>query len=86
MVLYRFMKLFRFTKEKKLSLGVSIRLNVVSIETLDLDTGKKLVSTIEKSWLRSRNLDFVLTPASSPKSLDLRFLANLDSLSRSCKS
>ncbi len=49
MVLYRFMKLFGFTKEKKLSMGVSVRLNVVSIETLDLDTGKKLVSTIEKS-------------------------------------
>ena len=32
----------------KLSLGVSICLDVVSIETLDLDTEKKSVSTAEK--------------------------------------
>jgi hypothetical protein len=31
-----------------LSLGVSICLDVVSIETLDLDTKKKSVSTVEK--------------------------------------
>ncbi len=51
----------------------------------NLDSFKKLVSTIEKSW--SSNLDFVLTPPSSPKSLDrdweirqdLKFLVNLNS-------
>ena len=57
----------------KLTLGVSICLDVVSIETLDLnakkrvsldgrenlDSFKKLVSTIEISWSRSRNLDLV---------------------------
>ncbi len=31
-----------------ISMGVSICLNVVSIETLDRDTGKRLVSTVEK--------------------------------------
>ncbi len=31
-----------------LTLGVSICLDVVSIETLDLDTKKKSVSTVEK--------------------------------------
>ncbi len=31
-----------------ISMGVSICLDVVSIETLDLDTGKRLVSTVEK--------------------------------------
>ncbi len=57
----------------------------------NLDTFKKLVSTIKISRSRSRNLDFVSTPPSSPKSLDrereicrdMKFLANLDSLSRS---
>ena len=33
---------------KKLTLGVSICLDRVSIETLDLDTGRELVSTVEK--------------------------------------
>jgi hypothetical protein len=57
----------------------------------NLNTFKKLVSTIKIYRLRSRNLDFVSTPPSSPKSLDrdreicrdMTFLANLDSLSRS---
>ncbi len=57
----------------------------------NLDTFIKLVSTIEISRSRLRNLDFVSTPPSSPKSLDrdreicrdMKFLANLDSLSRS---
>jgi hypothetical protein len=57
----------------------------------NLDTFKILVSTIEKSRSRSRNLDFVLTPPSSLKSLDrdreicrnMTFLANLNSLSQS---
>ena len=70
-----------------LALGVLICLDRVSIETLDLDTFKKLVLTIE--IFRSTNLDFVSTPPSSPKSLDrdqkicpdMTFLANLDSLS-----
>ncbi len=31
-----------------ISMGVLICLDVVSIETLDLDTGKRLVSTVEK--------------------------------------
>ena len=35
-------------KDKKVRLGVSICLDVVSIETLDLDTEKKSVSTVEK--------------------------------------
>ncbi len=37
----------------------------------NLDTFKKLVSTIKISRSRSRNLDFVSTPPFSPKSLDL---------------
>ncbi len=57
----------------------------------NLDTFKKLVSSIEKSRSRLRNLDFVSTPLFSPKSLDrdweicrdMTFLANLDSLSQS---
>ena len=57
----------------------------------NLDSFKKLVSTIEISRSRSRNLDFVSTRPKSPKSLDrdreicrdMTFLANLDSLSRS---
>ena len=40
----RIFLLFQFC----LSLGVLICLNVISIETLDLDTKKKLVSTVEK--------------------------------------
>ena len=43
-------------------MGVSICLVVVLIETLDLDTEKKLVSTIKISRSRSRNLNFVSTP------------------------
>ncbi len=38
-----------FVAELNLSLGVSICLDVVSIETLDLDTEKKSVSTVSKS-------------------------------------
>jgi len=57
----------------------------------NLDSFKKLVSTIEISRSRSRNLDFVSTRPKSPKSLDrdreirrdLKFSAFLDSLSRS---
>ena len=57
----------------------------------NLDSVKKLVSTIEISRSRSRYLDFVSTTMSRPKSLDrdretrrdMTFLANLDSLSRS---
>jgi hypothetical protein len=59
---------FRFAanleKVENLSLGVSICLDVVSIETLNSDTGKKKVltvekiSTISKSWSQqSRSLD-----------------------------
>jgi hypothetical protein len=64
----------------------------VSLDSLEnLDSFKKLVSTIEKSGSRSRNLNFVTTPPSSPKSLDrdqeicrdLKILINLDSLSQS---
>ncbi len=58
-------------------------------EKTDLNTFNILVSTIENSRSRLRNLDFVLTPPSSLKSLDrdweicrdMTFLANLDSLS-----
>jgi hypothetical protein len=57
----------------------------------NLDSFKKLVSTMEISRSRLRNLDFVSTRPKSPKSLDrdqeisqdMTFLANLDSLSRS---
>ena len=57
----------------------------------NLDTFKKLVSTNEISQSKLRNLNFVLTPPSSPKSLDrdqeicwdMTFLENLDSLSQS---
>jgi hypothetical protein len=57
----------------------------------NLNTFKKLVSTIKISRSRLRNLNFVCTPSSSPKSLnrdreicqDMTFLANLDSLSQS---
>jgi hypothetical protein len=41
------------------TLGISICLNVVSIETLDLDAKKGSVLTIEISWSRSRNLNLV---------------------------
>ncbi len=80
------------------TLGVSICLDVVLIETLDLDVVKEWVSTVEKistaskskSW-RSRYLNFVSTSMSRPKNLDqdrefcqdLKILAFLDSLSRS---
>ncbi len=37
------------------SLEVSICLDVVSIKSLDLDTGKKLVSTVEKIWTLSKS-------------------------------
>ncbi len=62
----------------------------VSLDGLEnLNNFKKLVLRIKKSWSRSRNLNLVLTPPSSPKSndqdqeisWDLKFLANLDSLS-----
>ena len=57
----------------------------------NLDSFKQLVSTIEISRSRLRNLDFVSTRPKSPKSLDrdreicrdMTFLANLNSLSRS---
>jgi hypothetical protein len=71
-------------------LDLSRRQKSISLDVMDnLDGFQKLVSTIEIS--RSRNLDFVSTPPSSPKSLDrdreicrdMTFLANLDSLSRS---
>ncbi len=43
----------------------------VSLDSREnLDSFKKLVSTIEISRLRSRNLDFVSTRTKSPKSLD----------------
>jgi hypothetical protein len=87
-----------FVLEGGQSLRVSICLNVVSIETLNLNTGKKQVLAVKKILTiskslsrrsRSRNLNFILTPPSSPKSLDqdreicwdMKFLANLDSLS-----
>jgi hypothetical protein len=41
---------------KNIALGVSICLDVVSISTLDLDTVKKLVSTIEKISTVSKSL------------------------------
>jgi hypothetical protein len=44
----------------------------VSLDSQEnLDTFKKLVSTIKISRSRSRNLDFVSTPPFSTKSLDL---------------
>ncbi len=54
-----------------------------------LDVVKECVSTVEKSWLRSRLLNFVWTTMSRPKSLDrdrvicrdLKILEFLDSLS-----
>ncbi len=57
----------------------------------NLDGFQKLVSTIEISRSRLRNLDFVSTHPKSPKSLDrdreicrdMTFMANLDSFSRS---
>ncbi len=57
----------------------------------NLDGFQKLVSTINKSWSRSRFLDLVSTSMSRPKShdpdreicRDLKILAFLDSLSRS---
>jgi hypothetical protein len=64
----------------------------VSLDSREnLDSVKKLVSTIEISRSRSRYLDFVSTTMSRPKSLDrdreirldLKFSAFLDSLSRS---
>ncbi len=64
----------------------------VSLDSQEnLDSVKKLVSTIEISRSRSRLLDFVSTTMSRPKSLDrdreirrdLKFSAFLDSLSRS---
>ncbi len=64
----------------------------VSLDSREnLDSVKKLVSTIEISRSRSRLLDFVSTTMSRPKSLDrdreicrdLKFSAFLDSLSRS---
>jgi hypothetical protein len=57
-------------------MGVSSCLDVVSIESLNLDVVKEWVSTVEKistvekSRLRSRLLDFVWTSMSRPKSLD----------------
>ncbi len=72
-----------FKNAIKLSLGILVCLDCVLIESLDLDTFKKLVL--------SRSLNFVSTPPSSPNSLnrdreicqDLKFLVNLDSLSQS---
>ena len=70
----------------------SRRQKSISLDVMDnLDGFQKLVSTIEKSRSRSRNLDFVSTRPKSPKSLDrdreicrdMTFLANLDSFSRS---
>ncbi len=62
----------------------------VSLDSREnLDSVKKLVSTIEISRSRLRLLDFVSTTMSRPKSLDreirqdLKFSAFLDSLSRS---
>ncbi len=64
----------------------------VSLDSREnLDSVKKLVSTIEISRSRSRLLDFVSTTMSRPKSLDrdrgicrdLKFSAFLNSLSRS---
>ncbi len=62
----------------------------VSLDSREnLDSVKKCVSTVQKSWSRSRLLDFVSTSMSRPKSLDqdweihrdLKILACLDSLS-----
>ena len=64
----------------------------INLDVMDnLDGFQKLVSTIEKSRLRSRFLDLVSTSMFRPKSLDrdreirrdLKILAFLDSLSRS---
>ncbi len=78
----------QFFKINLVSMGVSISLDVVSIETLDLDVVKEWVSMIEISRSRSRLLNFVSTTMSRPKSLDrdreirrdLKILAFLDSL------
>jgi hypothetical protein len=42
-------------KSINISLGVSICLDVVSIETLDLDVVKELVSTVEKISTASKS-------------------------------
>ncbi len=73
-------------------LDLSRRRQRVSLDSREnLNSVKKLVSTIEISRSRSRLLDFVSTTMSRPKSLnrdreirrDLKFLAFLDSLSQS---
>ncbi len=74
-----------------LTRGVSICLDCVLIKSLDVDIIKECISTVKKSWSRSRLLNFVSTSISRPKSLnqdwkihrDLKILAFLDSLSRS---
>jgi hypothetical protein len=82
-------------KSKLGGLDLSRHRKKVSLDVMDnLDGFQKLVSTIEISRSRSRNLDFVSTRPKSPKSLksldrdreicrDMTFLANLDSFSRS---
>jgi hypothetical protein len=49
-----------FDRVKKISLGVSICLDRVSIETLNLDTGRELVSTVEKILTISKSLSWWL--------------------------
>jgi hypothetical protein len=70
----------------------SRRCQRVSLDSQEnLDSVKKCVLTVEKSWSRLRLLDFVSTSMSRPKSLDqdseirrdLKILAFLNSLSRS---
>ncbi len=50
-----FLVLFFLILYCSVTLGVSICLDVVSIETLDLDTKKKSVSTVEKILILSRH-------------------------------
>ncbi len=49
-----------FDRLKKISLGVSICLDRVSIKTLNLDTGRELVSTVEKILTISKSLSWRL--------------------------
>ncbi len=49
-----------FDRLKKISLGVLICLDRVSIKTLNLDTGRELVSTVEKILTISKSLSWRL--------------------------
>ena len=49
-----------FDRVKKISLGVSICLDRVSIKTLNLDTGRELISAVKKILTISKNLSWQL--------------------------